>query len=50
MPPYGSLEGAFPVAEALAESGLSLPSGPRITDAELSVVSEELASALDTLQ
>ena len=48
MAPYGGRTGAFPVTEALAAAGLSLPSGPQITDEELDTVGERLASILET--
>jgi dTDP-4-amino-4,6-dideoxygalactose transaminase len=43
----GYTEGAFPVAEALAEEGLSLPMFPGITDAQLGAVAGSIRDFFD---
>lgn len=41
--------GTFPVAEALADSVLSLPMGPHLTDAQVAIVIEQVQRAVKSL-
>lgn len=46
LPPYQN-GGSFPIAEELAARGLNLPSGPRLSDADISDVSKVMSEACD---